>query len=336
MSNPKPLLDTEETNVQNPLPSSYKRYKLEKYAAEYEATLEAYLSFNDPDSDKKAENLRGCSSHAYFTRHCHTGQVRVIATSCRLRWCPICSNRKRAYMSRAVEAWITSRKHPKFVTFTLSHSDTPLIEQIEKLYGCWRKFKRRSFFKKHFQGGVWFFQCHKSDTDSLWHPHLHVCTCGPFIQVPRLSNEWRKCTKDSFIVDVRSISNAQKAGEYVARYASRPGNLSDHCVSDQQELICAMFNRRICGQWGAARGLKLTPPKIEDKDLWHRIGYWSTVVGLKNTDRAARQILKSWFTHEPLDDGVNMNHIDVSSGLDNAFDRLKKRKPDLQTYLDIY
>jgi len=293
-----------------------------------------YRNLDSENYTKKLERLLECRTGAYFVRNFETGQVRVASQSCHLRFCPICTKTRTLVIKSNVTSWLKTSRFPKLLTFTLKHSTLPLSDQIDRLYDSFKAIRRTSILKKTCYAGVWFFQVKKSETDFLFHPHIHCLVAGAFIPQKKLAKAWYKITKDSNIVDVRAVKDAQTCARHVSRYAANPCSLKPLTLSDCVTLAKALESRRLCGTWGQCRKLKLTSlPKI-DTSKWHNIGSWQTVYYAQKDSIIARQIINAWRTGQPLDQGVDMRNF-----FDEIDDKEKTRTRgspwiDSQTYLD--
>ncbi len=221
--------------------------------------------------------------------------------------------------------WIRNIPHPKFLTLTLRHTVSPLFFQIRQLYKSFQKLRRMKFFKTATPGGVWFFQVKKSQSDNLWHPHLHCLIYGDYIPIRHLKRQWSKVTGGSDIVDIRAIHDPQGAAADVARYASSAGSLVGLSLDDSCELVDAMEGRRICGAWGTGRAVSLRPPKCKDKDKWENIGSWQAIICQRKYDHNADAIWHAWRHGSELPQGVNClmtdDFLDKIASIDiNEFD----------------
>lgn len=331
-----PLVHTEETSGHQKLPDSYRRYKLLDLQDEFDRTWELYFEDQSEKGQKRLNNLENCGSQAYFSRNCKTGDIRIVSHTCRLRWCPICAKSKSAWIGKVVSEWLKKQAHPKMVTFTIKHREMPLRTQIDFLYDAFKKLRRHKFFKKTLTGGVWFFQVKRSKTDGMWHPHLHCLVGGSFISKPELIEAWQSVTGGSYIIDIRGVFNPDRAADHVARYAARPAALSNLSLNSAIECMEALHGRRLCGVWGTAKEIKLTPPKLDDHSDWRNIGAWSTVINLKNTDENARKIFKAWKTGDPLERDINMDHVEGEQAFQKWILKEKQKPPNFQKVLDWF
>lgn len=303
-------LVNEQTTVQIDSQPSFGAILRRSCEPQYAAAFRLYSILDLADKKFRAQRLRDCRSNAWFTRHVDTGEVRVASSSCSLRWCPVCSNCRRNYLTREVGDWVGTADHPKLITLTLKHTHAPLDHQVTHLYNFFRELRRRKDFRDAVTGGVWFFQIKKSKKDGLWHPHIHALITGKYLPHRRLRRMWIQITYGSEIVDIRPVRDPVKVASDVARYATSPGSLVNLAPDDAIEMYEALHSRRICGTWGHARGISLRPKLDGEKGKWKPIGSWSIVMGMYNSSADARAIVLSWKTGAVLPEGISVNNIE--------------------------
>lgn len=215
------------------------------------------------------------------------------------------------YITHAVKPWIESLKTARFLTLTLKHTNAPLASQIEKLYADFRTLRKDTQFKKLCQGGVWFFQIKLSEVSQQWHPHIHCIIAGSYIPHEWICNKWQKITRSSNIVDIRMVRDPDKAATEVARYSASPAQLSVLDNDQRIEVFDAMHRRRMCGTWGIAKRVSLSPPRTVDKAKYEDLGSYFIVLGFADTDDNARNIYTAWQNKTPLLPGVKMTGVDA-------------------------
>ncbi len=295
-----PQVHTIETSGSAQRKSSYRDFMTDSCRKDIDYNRLIYNTIDGIEYTEKAKQYDECRDFAYFVRHRTTGEIRVQASACRLRWCPLCMRTKKMIITQEVKKWLSNINRPKFLTFTLKHKDEPLRDRIKDLYLFYRNIRRTKWFKKNVRGGVWFFQVTKSDTDGLWHPHIHCLVDSNFLPKEKLSELWELITGDSKIVDIRAVKDNAKTAEYVARYAAAPCRLADFGVDDAIEIVQTMHGKRICGTWGTGRTMSFKITKPEDFDQWDRIGFWGTVWNDKANPHWCRMIRMCWLQNEPL------------------------------------
>lgn len=290
---------------------SYRVYRRSLCADEFTAAESTYSMLDERDELQRTKLLEGCRKSAWFVRNVETGLVHVASNACRLRWCPMCSRAKSSFITHNVRPWIESLPTARFLTLTLKHTNAPLVTQIDKLYADFRKLRKDTQFKKLCVGGVWFFQIKLSSDTEQWHPHLHCILAGKWISHDWLSKKWLQITRSSNIVDIRMVYDPDKAANEVARYSATPAELSKLDDDRRVEVFDAMHRRRMCGTWGIAKMLSLSPPRSVEKGRYEDLGSYAVVLGMADTDESARKIYAAWVQQKFLRPGIKMQGIDA-------------------------
>ena len=293
-------VQAQETTATDAAPPSYRRHLMQGDKMDMEAAESAYIGSDKCDGQKKVVFLHACRTDAWFVRHKVTGEVRVNSSTCKLRWCPICSKAKTAYAAKQVAEWIPQQAYPKFMTLTVRHTDLPVVDQVDELYDNFRKLRKLKWFKDRCTGGVWFFQLKLSEKTDQWHPHLHCIVTGKYLPRNKLASLWKKITTDSYILDIQMVKDHKNAANEVARYSAMPVRLAALYPHQRSEVLDAFYGRRLCGTWGCGRTLSFRPVKQDDKDQWQNLGSWTYVVNLAESDSRARAILFAYKTGDPL------------------------------------
>lgn len=175
-----------------------------------------------------------------------------------------------AAVAAALAAHLKERK-TRFVTLTQRASDTPLPDQLDKLYRDFSTLRRRQWWKAHVTGGGAFLEVKLGASSGLWHAHLHILVEGDYLSQKELSAEWYAVTGASYIVDVRAVPDAVHRARYVTKYVTKPADSS--VFADPAKLaifVGAMKGRRLCFTFGSWRGLQLDPDE-PSADQWRSI-----------------------------------------------------------------
>lgn len=289
---------------------TYRQYRESLCTAEYKATETLYAEMDRQEGRQRLHLLSECRRFAWFSRDNVTGLVHVCSNSCRLRWCPICSGGRAKYITSSVTDWLKHVKHPRFLTLTLKHSNSPLDHQIDTIYKKFRALRKDKQFRQYVTGGVWFFQVKLSAKSDQWHPHVHCLITGKYMPHDWISRKWLRITKSSNIVDIRAVTDSKQTAEYVARYCARPARLSRYPLELNVEIFKSMHGRRLCGTWGTAKGVSLSPPRYVPKEKYTSLGTWSTVMSLRTTSSYARIIVKCWMEKTPIADEITLQNVD--------------------------
>lgn len=294
-----PLVHAQETSTQFQPLSSYRTFLISGMLPSIEHHRAVYEQIDIRNDKKNVIQFTGCKSFAWFVKHRTSGQVRVASSRCNLRWCPLCIKTKRFIMLQSLVPWVKNAKKPKFITLTLKHSDAPLRDQITRLYDSFKVLRRSVFWSKRVTGGVWFFQIKKSETDGLWHPHLHILADGRYLPHEVISPLWLKITGDSSVIDLRGIKDVKKTSEYVARYATAPANLMDLDIESAVEVVESLAGRRVCGTFGTAKGVQLVPKKCPDASEWEFMCSFTVCVHRQKMDDWHEEIFTAWKDNRP-------------------------------------
>lgn len=278
---------------------------------EFTATQTLYRSLDAVEATHREERLLDCRSYAWFVRSRLTGLVRVASNHCRLRWCPLCARSRQGFISHSVMEWFPTTVAPKLLTFTIRHSNSPLADQISNIYRCFRSIRRSTYFRQCCYGGVWFFQITFNPASRQWHPHIHCLIDSKYMPYLKLRQLWYYYTSGSDVLDIRTVYKPKDAALYVARYASRPHDLANLPTECGQQLYRALHNRRMCGTWGTAKSISLSPYTAPKSDEWQNVGSWSTVHHLRGIDSAATAILKAYHLNQRLDEGISCSEVDA-------------------------
>lgn len=327
------LLDTIETSARSAVPDSYQAFLRRSRDSEWLATYNLYATVADLNPGQTLSRFENCRKSAWFVRNELTGAVKVASSHCNLRWCPLCAETRQVLITQATKDWLETCHHPKLLTLTLRHTSSPLESQIDFLYHSFQKLRKRALIKNHCDGGIWFFQVKRSKRDHNWHPHIHATIDGDFIAHRKIQKLWARITRGSDQVNIKACTNIENSSKHIARYASRPADLTDHPELDRLELYNALQHRRLVGSWGSAREISFTPKKPADADLWHKIANWSTVRHLLGFSDEADLIWKCFLTNEPLPATVSMNPLE-NSLLGST--EISPRAPDPQGWLDFF
>lgn len=211
-------------------------------------------------------------------------RYRLRGSYCHSRHCQPCAKQKANIISRNLKAKLeaTSDADYRFITLTLRHTETPLRDQIQRLYHSFRKLRASRIWKATQVGGSASLEVKWETKTRRWHPHLHVISQGNFLDKRDLSHEWHKATGDSFIADIRVIADAKSAAYYVGKYVTK-GTNDDvwNDVDAAQEWLTATKGVRTCATFGKWRGFALTKfvPTTTD---------WQPIASLTRIHRAAR------------------------------------------------
>ena len=254
------------------LPKRVDRYgKAKKSAldvAEYMATL--------PRHQAMSNTVKGCGNYLLFRHFFTVDVVKLHAASfCRKHLlCPLCAIRRgakalAAYLDR-FEAIKRTSAHLRPFLVTLTVKDGPdLRERFQHLHKgqreLWKRKQRgRGSVLDCVQGAVWSYEVKRGQGSGLWHPHLHMIALSASApDAEKLASEWHDITGDSFIVDVRPISQDDPASGFVEvfKYAVK---FSDQEPADTVHAWETLAGKRLLGSAGCFRGVDIPEDLTDD------------------------------------------------------------------------
>lgn len=254
------------------LPKRVDRYGKAKRSAldtaEYMATL--------PKHQAVANRLSGCGNYLLFRHFFTIDTVKLHAASFCMKHllCPLCAIRRGAkalgaYLDR-FEAIKRSNARLGAFLVTLTVKDGPdLRERFKHLHASqrelWKRKQRgRGSVLDGVEGAVWSYEVKRGQGSGLWHPHLHMIALSEVMpDAERLSRDWHEITGDSFIVDVRPISQEDPASGFVEvfKYAVK---FSDQEPADTVHAWETLAGKRLLGSAGCFRGVEIPEDLTDD------------------------------------------------------------------------
>lgn len=222
-----------------------------------------------------AAKVQGCGDYLLFRHFFTVDKVKLHAAHfCKKHLlCPLCAIRRGA---KALAAYLArwqaiQQQRPGLYPFlvTLTVKDGPdLAERFKHLHASqrelWmRKHRGRGSVLDGVEGAVWSYEVKRGEGSGVWHPHLHMIAlaeCEPSAE--RLSREWHEITGDSFIVDVRPISQDDPVSGFIEvfKYAVK---FSDQEPADTVHAWETLRGKRLLASAGCFRGVEV-PDELTD------------------------------------------------------------------------
>lgn len=252
-------------------------------------------------SQNKLAAFRECGASLWLEAANDGSDIRLRCNQCHNRFCIPCAT-SRAMALNVNLAKVLADKQTRFMTLTLRHSNTPLKDQIDRLYRSFATFRRRHDFQEHVRGGAAFLEIKLSERDGLWHVHLHCIIEGKWWDQREVSAGWHAVTGDSSIVDIRPVKSGEDAARYVTKYVTKPADSSVFAVPDKlDEFMTAIKGRRLCLTFGSWRGIKLEEKPEPTSEGWNAIGsVGSLYINAKAGDENARRWLEAAHRKWPI------------------------------------
>jgi Replication protein len=242
------------------------------WKARREKVLAALIDTNQTPAT--IERFQCCGSQAALQWSESEQRHRVVSNNCHNRHCEPCQKARASKMIANLKARLAEQANGRyrFITVTLKHSATPLVDQIKRLLKSFKALRQTPVWKESQRGGAYILEVKWSEKTREWHPHLHIVAEGDFVRREDLRTAWLHVTGDSHIVDIRKLDSAKDAAHYVGKYVTKGTNVEVWNDADAaQEWITGMKGIRVCGTFGTWRLFKLMANGKQAAD-------WKTVI----------------------------------------------------------
>jgi hypothetical protein len=222
-----------------------------------------------------AATVPGCGEYLVFRHYFTVDTVKLHAAQfCKKHLlCPLCAIRRgakalAAYLARwdAIQLEKTALR-PFLVTLTVKDGED-LEERFKHLqkaqHELWkRKHRGRGCALDGVAGAVWSYEVKRGQNSGAWHPHLHMIALAEVQpDAKKLAREWHEITGDSFIVDVRPISQEDPVSGFIEvfKYAVK---FSDQPPADTVHAWETLRGKRLLASAGCFRGVEV-PDELTD------------------------------------------------------------------------
>jgi hypothetical protein len=283
----KPELDSDtikhESNpggIEN-LPSKLQRYGIARQRAK---SMQIHLrdTVCTGEASKCAEKLSTCGEWLVLRHYYTADQIRLVAGNfCQLtKLCPLCAIRRGArnlgvYLDRFNHLMVENPLlNAYLITLTVVNGHD-LKERYLHLTKSLRKAvnARRQTRSGHGYGSSEFAKLagavgsiEITNKGNGWHPHAHLVALS---EVPpdqtKVSEQWHKTTRDSYIVDVRPVDKVDPSGAFceVFKYAMK---FQDMSLADNWRAHLDLKRTRLLLSFGLFYGVKV-PKSLTDQPL---------------------------------------------------------------------
>ena len=232
-----------------------------RHAKERRYVLTAMALDEGEDLKKRVNRMEECCAYPIVAIK-GEGAACVVLGLCRDRMCPRCATGRGAKAAAKIETLVRSFDSPRFVTLTLAHRrGESLVAMLDRLQKAFRELRKNERWKRKVKGGVWSIEVTRNQKSDSWHAHLHLIVEGEYYKQSELSLDWECVTKDSRIVDIRSVHSRCAVSKYIATYIAKPHNVDSWEGGEVCEYARAMHGRRLLHTFGTAHGIKV------DEDL---------------------------------------------------------------------
>ena len=263
------------------LPNRIDRYGKAKKGALDVANYMASI----PKHQAMGEKVKGCGDYLIFRHYLTIDRVKLHGASlCRKHLlCPLCAIRRGAKTLAAyLQRWeIIKAQNPALkaylVTLTVKDGED-LKERFDHLHNSQKELWKRKSRKYATSldcvvGAVWSYEVKRGKNSGSWHPHLHMIALSEHMDLEdysngtlgRLSAEWHDITGDSFMVNVKPISEEDPASGFVEvfKYAVK---FSDQPPEDTVHAWVTLAGKRLIASSGSFRGVEVPDSLLDDSE----------------------------------------------------------------------
>lgn len=200
--------------------------------------------------------LEGCCNvpHVGIT---DAGAVGAVWFRCRDRLCPLCARARARQVADRVSAAVSKADSMRFLTLTITSTNAPLREQLDRLYDAMRQLRRTPEWKQHVVGGVATVEVTRNAKTGQWHPHAHLLVDGTYWHQPDIVRVWKRITGDSIIVHIKRVPSKRRMAEYMAKYASKPAEIDEWPLHAIEEYAAAIHRRRMLLTFGTLHNVQV-------------------------------------------------------------------------------
>lgn len=175
-------------------------------------------SYDAIGESERAERVRSCGRLAVYgcVDGCGVLHGRT-AYHCRDRLCPYCSVLRGYQLAERVQPLVDAMDEPLFLTLTVKNGPD-LRERGQHLRKGFERLRRRKYWREHVAGGIAIEEVVHKGLE--WHPHLHIIVdsaTSSAVLLKEIAREWKAVTGDSFIIDVRPLTELREACKYTAK-----------------------------------------------------------------------------------------------------------------------
>ena len=143
---------------------------------------------------------------------------------CELRICHRCSRKRASVVKKQIEGiikYIPKTRTHKFALLTLTQNMSDNLEltpeKLRNFNSNVRKLINGMFPKKKNCGAISVLEIGRN-----FNIHAHIFIYGHYVPQKLISENWKKITKDSYIVDIRAVRDYKVVYQYLLKYIAKP------------------------------------------------------------------------------------------------------------------
>lgn len=267
--------------------------RLERYAEQKEKSIsiceclpyeiEKYTGKDLVSLVKAWDALEGCGNWLKFHNYYTIDEIRLVeANFCKKALlCPLCALRRSAKAVRELESIVKAiqaqNEGLKFSMMTLTIKNRESLQDAKDHID--QSFKRLSQRRRNdrkgnlktpsefgkVEGAVFSYENKRGKNSGKWHVHVHGAVLHyQDFSTDALSDEWLRCTGDSYVVDVRPMHNPEDPARDLCEVCSYALKFSNLSMADLVEAFLLFTGSRLLRKFGLLRGFKV-PEELTDE-----------------------------------------------------------------------
>jgi hypothetical protein len=224
---------------------------------------------------EESDRVKGCFYEFEEYESICGHESRLLPFKCHNRLCSFCSEERAKRMRERVQVALERCENPKMLTLTFKSVDHISRGYVDYMLECFRKLRRRKFFKGKVKGGVYCFEFTYNPQHG-YHPHIHCLIDAGFIDQKEISEVWYEITKDSYVVDIREANN--NALEEVVKYLCKNASFVQN-PSVVDEFLNATEHQRLIQTFGSFHNFDDAEAFFEDDETKDKGDFWTCGCG---------------------------------------------------------
>lgn len=173
-----------------------------------------------------ARRLNSCGNGASLFLDPEHGKPRAWISRCGSKLCPFCANARTAHTSEDLLPLILEHGCTRIMVLTMRSNDLPLADQIISILAALKRLRHRKLWRDKITGGVRVIEITMNAKTARWHPHLHILFRGDFILQRLVARAWKEITRDSNIVRLNMVRNADGMVAEFTKYLGKPQRIA--------------------------------------------------------------------------------------------------------------
>lgn len=262
-----------------------------RWKTEREFVIQSLLDGKNRVLWKRAGKMEGCCAFPGVGKDSKNRPI-LFLHRCKDRMCPRCQAQRGRVATEKISGFVRGMNAARFITFTLKHRNASLAQEIKRCAAAFRLLRKEPLWKLNVLSGIWALEITRNGQTGLWHVHLHIIADGRYMPHGQLVELWKKVTGDSYVVDIRAVVDRNRAASYVARYVSKPADVTSWPKAAVREYAESLHGCRMLHTFGKLHGVVVDPgeKEAENKGITEvcslrRLSYRASI-GDVNADRA--------------------------------------------------